>query len=123
MRLVREIVVTFVALVLATALARAQVTEARFGFVIGNDGYEGADLKTAANDAGLVAETLRSAGFDVTGARNLDQETLRASYREFLEKVQAAGPGAVAFVYLSGDRKSTRLNSSHVALSRMPSSA
>ena len=76
--------------------------EARFAFVIGNDGYEGAPLPSAANDAGLVAETLRSAGFDVTGARNLDQDTLRASYREFIEKVAAAGPNAVAAVYLSG---------------------
>ena len=76
--------------------------EARFAFVIGNDGYEGAPLPSAANDAGLVAETLRSAGFDITGARNLDQDTLRASYREFIDKVAAAGPNAVAAVYLSG---------------------
>jgi uncharacterized caspase-like protein len=87
--------------------ASAQLTppsqaEARFGFVIGNDGYEGAPLPTAANDAGLVAEALRSAGFDITGARNLDQDTLRASYREFVDKVAAAGPNAVAAVYLSG---------------------
>ena len=82
--------------------ARAQAPEARFAFVIGNDAYDGAPLKTAANDAGLIAETLKQIGFDVTGARNLDQDTLRASYREFLEKVAAAGPGAVAAVYLSG---------------------
>ena len=86
----------------AHAQAAAQVAEARFAFVIGNDGYDGAPLATAANDAGLVAETLRTVGFDVTGARNLDQETLRASYREFLEKVAAAGPGAVSIIYLSG---------------------
>ena len=82
--------------------AQAQTAEARFAFVIGNDGYERAPLATAANDAGLVAETLRSSGFDVTGARNLDQETLRASYREFLDKIAAAGPNAVAAVYISG---------------------
>ena len=76
--------------------------EARFAFVIGSDGYEGAPLPTAANDAGLVAEALRSSGFDITGARNLDQDTLRASYREFIDKVAAAGPNAVAAVYLSG---------------------
>ena len=88
----------------ATSLspAHAQAPEARFAFVIGNDSYDGAPLKTAANDAGLIAETLKQIGFDVTGARNLDQDTLRASYREFLEKVAAAGPGAVAAVYLSG---------------------
>ena len=80
----------------------AQGQEARFGFVIGNDGYDGAELPTAANDASLMADTLKTAGFDVTGARNLDQDTFRASYREFLAKVSAAGPNAVAAIYLSG---------------------
>ena len=84
------------------AFAQQPPAQARFAFVIGNDSYEGAELPTAANDAALVAEMLKSAGFDVTGARNLEQETLRASYREFLEKVAAAGPEAVAFVYVSG---------------------
>ena len=83
------------------APATAQ-TQARFAFVIGNDDYEGAPLKTAANDAGLIAETLRSTGFDITGARNLDQDTLRASFREFVRKVEAAGPNSVSAVYLSG---------------------
>ncbi len=84
------------------AHAQQPQSQARFAFVIGNDSYEGAELPTAANDAALIAELLKSAGFDVTGARNLDQETLRASYREFLEKVAAGGPDSVAFVYVSG---------------------
>jgi uncharacterized caspase-like protein len=86
----------------AAQIAAPPQAEARFAFVIGNDGYEGAPLPSAANDAGLVAEALRSAGFDITGARNLDQDTLRASYREFIDKVATAGPNAVAAVYLSG---------------------
>ena len=85
-----------------TAHAQQPQSQSRFAFVIGNDSYEGAELPTAANDAALIAEMLKSAGFDVTGARNLDQETLRASYREFLEKVAAGGPDSVAFVYVSG---------------------
>src|SRR4029077_10878840 len=40
--------------------------------------------------------------FDVVGARDLDQDTLRRSIREFLDKVSAAGPQAVTFVYLAG---------------------
>src|SRR6202034_3184105 len=59
-------------------------------------------LATSANDAGLVADALQSAGFTVTGARNLDQPTLRESFREFLGQVAAAGPDAVALVYLAG---------------------
>jgi uncharacterized caspase-like protein len=80
----------------------AQAPERRFALVIGNSEYRAGKQPTAANDAGLVAETLRSAGFDVSGARDLDQDTIRRSMREFLDKVAAAGPQAVTFVYLAG---------------------
>ena len=36
---------------------------------------------------------------------------------------QTSGNGNISVTLPNGDRKSTRLNSSHVALSRMPSSA
>src|SRR5712671_5744493 len=80
----------------------AQAPERRFALVIGNSEYKAGRLPTAANDAGLIAETLRTAGFDVAGARDLDQDTLRRSVREFLDKVSAAGPHAVSFIYLAG---------------------
>ncbi|MGP0057877.1 MAG: caspase family protein [Beijerinckiaceae bacterium] len=70
--------------------------------VIGNAQYRSAPLATAANDAGLVAQSLQAAGFDVTGAADLDQEALRHAFREFLDKVRNAGPDAVVFVYLAG---------------------
>ena len=76
--------------------------QARFAFVVGADGYEGAELPTAANDAALLADAFKTAGFEVAGARNLDQDTFRAAFREFVEKVAAAGPNAVASVYVSG---------------------
>jgi uncharacterized caspase-like protein len=82
--------------------ADAQAPERRFALVIGNSEYRAGRLPTAANDAGLIAETLRAAGFDVAGARDLDQDTLRRSIREFLDKVAAAGPQAVSFIYLAG---------------------
>ena len=59
-------------------------------------------MRRPANDAGLVADALQDAGFTVTGASNLDQATLRQSFREFIDQVSAAGPDAVALVYLSG---------------------
>src|SRR5258705_2699380 len=80
----------------------AQAPERRFALVIGNSEYKAGRLPTAANDAGLIAETLRTAGFDVAGARDLDQDTLRRSVREFLDKVSAAGPPAGAFFYFGG---------------------
>ena len=45
---------------------------------------------------------MQAAGFTVTGARDLDQATLRQTFREFLDQVAAAGPDAVALVYLAG---------------------
>ncbi len=76
--------------------------ELRFALVIGNDEYKTGRLATPADDAGLVANALQAAGFTVTGASNLDQPTLRDSFREFLGQVTAAGPDAVALVYLAG---------------------
>ena len=76
--------------------------QARFAFIVGNDDYEGQPLITAANDAALVAQTLQGLGFDVMGARNLDEETLRASFREFLRKVEEAGRNTLTAVYISG---------------------
>src|ERR1700747_1103788 len=87
---------------LAFGLQPSQAVQQRFALVIGNDDYRAAKLATSANDAGLVADALQSAGFTVTGARNLDQATLRESFREFLGQVSAAGPDAVALVYLAG---------------------
>src|ERR1700749_1807998 len=92
------------ALLLALALGQspAHAAEQRFALVIGNDEYKSAKLATPANDAGLVANALTAAGFAVTCARNIDQATLRESVREFLGQVAAAGPDAVAVIYLAG---------------------
>ncbi len=89
---------------LAAGLAPPAVyaAEMRFALVIGNDEYRTGKLATPANDAGLVADALQAAGFTVTGARDLDQAMLRESFREFLGQVAAAGPNAVALVYLAG---------------------
>ncbi|WP_043159917.1 caspase domain-containing protein [Bradyrhizobium sp. Ai1a-2] len=99
----RILLALFIGLVSSIALpAQAQEQEKRVALVIGNGAYASGALPTAANDAGLVAQTLQAAGFDVVGARDLDGETLRKSFREFVQKVQEAGPNTVAFVYLAG---------------------
>src|ERR1700688_798344 len=96
----------FLGLVVFVATTFGQRTghsaEMRFALVIGNDEYKAGMLATSANDAGLVADALQAAGFTVTGARNLDQATMRETFREFLAQVSEAGPAAVALVYLSG---------------------
>lgn len=82
--------------------ARAQQQEKRIALVIGNGAYAKSPLATTANDAGLIAQTLQAAGFDVVGARDLDGDTLRKSFRDFIQKAQASGPGTVAMIYLAG---------------------
>src|SRR6202048_3468608 len=84
------------------ALASAQAAETRVALVIGNANYPSGVLPTPANDAGLIAQTLQAAGFDVTGVRDLDQDSLRKTFRDFMAKVSAAGPDTVALIYLSG---------------------
>src|SRR5205085_9028088 len=74
----------------------------RIALVVGNESYRDQALATPANDAGLVAQTLQAAGFDVVGARDLDGQSLRRALRDFLDKAAAAGPDMQAFVYLAG---------------------
>ena len=45
----------------------AQQQEKRIALVIGNGAYAKRPLATAANDGGLIAQTLQAAGFDVSG--------------------------------------------------------
>jgi uncharacterized caspase-like protein len=94
--------------ILATGLfalaaeAQQAAPNPRIALVIGNATYRDVALATPANDAGLVAQTLHAAGFDVVGARDLDGQSLRTALRDFLQKAAAAGPDMQAFVYLSG---------------------
>ena len=88
-----------IALVFVPSAAHA---EKRIALVIGNAAYQAGALNTPANDAGLIAQTLQAAGFDVVGARDLDQDSLRRAFRDFLEKATSSGPDTVAFIYLSG---------------------
>ena len=70
---------------LSSLPVHAQDQEKRLALVVGNGAYQAGALQTAANDAGLVAQTLQAAGFDVIGARDLDGETLRKSFRDFIQ--------------------------------------
>ncbi|HEY8008389.1 MAG TPA: caspase family protein [Methylocella sp.] len=101
LRLACVTVLSLLMALVSTSPTRAE-TEKRIAFVVGNAAYQASPLATAANDAGLIAQTLQAAGFDVSGARDLDGESLRAAFRDFLDKAQASGPGTVAFVYLAG---------------------
>ena len=108
MRVARSLSILSACLVAISGLAghlntaAAQAPEKRIALVVGNAAYAKSPLATAANDAGLIAQTLQAAGFDVIGARDLDGDTLRKSFRDFINKAEAAGPDTVAMVYLAG---------------------
>src|SRR5262245_33424550 len=99
---IRKLIAAFVALLALTFAAAPAQAEKRIALVIGNPGYAPGALNTPANNAGLIAQTLQAAGFDVVGARDLDQDTLRHAFRDFLEKATSSGPDTVAFIYVSG---------------------
>ena len=100
----RNFIFAFLALfaIAASSPSWAEPTERRIALVIGNGNYQSGALPTPANDAGLIAQTLQAAGFDVVGARDLDEDSVRHAFRDFLEKASASGPDTVAFVYFAG---------------------
>ena len=101
----RTVFAAVVALVCAAACpaaAQNPPSNPRVALVVGEETYRDQALATTANDAGLVAQTLQAAGFDVVGARDLDGQSLRTALRDFLDKAAAAGPDLQAFVYLAG---------------------
>ena len=87
-------------------LLAQQQTEPRIALVVGNSAYAPGAAPTTLNDAGLVAEALRSIGFEIVEGANLSQPDMLRTYREFLAKVEAAGPDTLAFVYFAGDAAS-----------------
>jgi uncharacterized caspase-like protein len=89
-------------IVACAAQGAAEAPNPRLALVIGAASYADAKLTTPINDASLMAEVLKSAGFDVTGAANPDQDQLRQLLRDFVRKAEAAGPDMQAFVYFAG---------------------
>lgn len=101
--MIRALLVLGLAAFFAGAPAHAQAPAPRVALIIGNAGYGSAPgIATAAADATIVAETMRTAGYDVTELHDLVAANFGQTIRAFLDKVYAAGPEAVAFVYFSG---------------------
>jgi len=97
------LVLTLAAAFLAPSPARSQAPAPRVALVIGNAAYQGANgIATAEGDATIVADTMRTAGYDVTEVHDLATADFGQAIRTFLDKVYAAGPEAVAFVYFDG---------------------
>jgi uncharacterized caspase-like protein len=88
-----------------TALAMpagAAPPEARIALVIGNGEYASGRLANPANDARLMAESLRGLGFEVLSRRDADKRTMQRAMQEFGVRLEKAGPGAVGLFYYAG---------------------
>lgn len=101
--MIRALLGLALAIFLGGAPAQAQAPAPRLALVIGNGAYQDATgVATADADATIVAETMRAAGYDVTEVHDLVAANFGQTIRTFLDKIYAAGPEAVAFVYFGG---------------------
>ena len=82
--------------------AQAAMAEQRIALVIGNAAYPKGPLQTSLADGGLVAEALTSIGFEIVEGADVNSGDMRRLFGEFLQKVNAAGPNAIAFIYYNG---------------------
>ena len=74
--------------------------ERRLALVIGNAAYKNSPLKNPANDARLMAEALKSRGFDVLRYENVGQKEMKKAVIEFGRRLQEAG--GVGLFYFAG---------------------
>jgi caspase domain-containing protein len=74
----------------------------RIALVIGNAAYPKGPLQHALADGGLVAEALTSVGFEIVEGADVNGNDMRRLFGEFLAKLNAAGPDAIAFIYFNG---------------------
>src|SRR5256885_5787798 len=71
----------------------------RIALVIGNAAYPKGPLQTSLADGGLVAEALTSVGFEIIEGADVNANDMRRLFGEFLARVNAAGPDAIAVIY------------------------
>jgi lipoprotein NlpI len=86
------------------ALSSVAVAEPRIALVIGNSNYGGelGQLPNPANDARLMAKTLKAIGFTVIEAENADQPQMKRVIQDFGGKLAESGGGATGLFFYAG---------------------
>src|ERR1044072_163999 len=101
--MLRHLLVSLAAIAVWCSLFAAPASaQQRVAFVIGNAAYPKGPIAYSLADGGLVAEALTSIGFAVVEGADVKSGASRRLFGEFLGKVNAAGPDAIAFVYYTG---------------------
>jgi Caspase domain len=112
LRMLRALVVVIL-LILLPAHARA---EAKIALLIGNKAYDPSVgvLKNPHNDIAVVGEALSKQGFEVMPPiRDARRSVMLGGVRELVRRLNAAGGGAIGFIYYSGHgaaEKETNIN-------------
>ncbi len=88
--------------VLLFVLILPAAAQQRIALVIGNAAYPKGPIATSLADGGLVAEALTSIGFEIIEGADVNSNDMRRLFGEFLQRVNAAGPDAIAFIYYNG---------------------
>jgi len=91
-----------VALAVGVFAAPSAQAEKRVALVIGNGDYGNQPLSNPANDAALMADTLRDVGFEVVEVINADSRSMKKAVHTFSRTLSRAGSEAVGFVYYAG---------------------
>jgi carboxyl-terminal processing protease len=92
------------AFVLGLTVANTAFAEPRVALVIGNSAYQGdlPQLPNPANDAKLMAKTLKSIGFDVVEAEDASQDQMKQAIAAFSDKLAAAGKEGTGLFFYAG---------------------
>jgi carboxyl-terminal processing protease len=92
------------AFMLGLTVANSAFAEPRVALVIGNSAYQGdlPALPNPANDAKLMAKTLKSIGFDVVEAEDASQDEMKKAIAEFSDKLAAAGKEGTGLFFYAG---------------------
>jgi carboxyl-terminal processing protease len=92
------------ALVVGLVFATAAEAEPRVALVIGNSAYQGdlPALPNPANDARLMAKTLKSVGFEVVEAEDATADEIKQAIATFSEKLAAAGAEGTGLFFYAG---------------------
>jgi len=79
----------FALMMVTLVLVSPAEAEPRVALVIGNSAYQGdlPALPNPANDAKLMAKTLKSIGFDVVEAEDASQDAMKKAIAAFSEKL------------------------------------
>jgi len=93
--------VCFVLLIFAGA-AFAQDAKNRVALVIGNAAYKRSALANPVNDARLMAEKLKTQGFEVFASYDAGQHDMKRAVQGFAATLRERGKDAVAFIFYAG---------------------